>query len=438
MNVLLGSTIAIPSSVYDTTKIKEALTYDIPPRHRNDPGDIIFNYFTRGEYLHIPFGRKDLIPEGATIVDKTCSYYLEDFPDFSDEFTLRESQSEIASRSPGSYVINAPPAFGKTFTTLALLANWKQKALIIVHTRFLRDQWIEEARKCLGFTPSVIGGGKFDYDKAVTVATIQTLKKHAVSLRSKFGVVVVDETHRAHADIFQSALNKLAPRYRVGVTATLNRKDRREFLVTDAISRDIIKVDSRENSMPLKAYFFPLGHKFELGKGWAHSVNKLYDDEEFNIGVIMAAKALLDKGHKVLVLGDRVEALTRWNDELKYYNYKSELVVGNTTDEIRQAAIENVNNGTYDIIVGAIKIFSEGVSINSLSGLVLAHPINNKYLLEQVINRITRLREGKLNPVVIDFKLGGSLGYSQFKQRLKDYKALGASPKVLTWSVYEE
>mgnify|MGYP001087100468 CR=1 FL=1 len=70
-----------------------------------------------------------------------------------------------------------------------------------------------------------------------------------------------------------------------------------------------------------------------------------------------------------------------------------------------------------------MKIFCVGISINTLSCLILGAPINNDPLLTQVVGRVTRKLEDengnslKLPPVVVDIKLKGTTGKNQAAAR---------------------
>ena len=77
-------------------------------------------------------------------------------------------------------VIVAPPGSGKTVLGLAIIAEKKQPALIIVHRKQLADQWIDRIESFLKIPKTDIGkitGGKVHAGKSVTVAMIQSLTK---------------------------------------------------------------------------------------------------------------------------------------------------------------------------------------------------------------------------------------------------------------------
>ena len=70
-------------------------------------------------------------------------------------------------------------------------------------------------------------------------------------------------------------------------------------------------------------------------------------------------------------------------------------------------------------------IFSEGISVDCLSCLILGTPINNEPLLTQLIGRVIRLYEGKPQPVIVDIHLEGRTARKQAGARMGYYMKQG-------------
>ena len=101
------------------------------------------------------------------------------------------------------------------------------------------------------------------------------------------------------------------------------------------------------------------------------------------------------------------------------------LVTGETDFDQRQAIKEQLLRREKMSIAGSRQIFSEGISINSLSCVILAIPMNNDSLLEQVIGRIQRQHPDKLNPLVVDLQFAGWGDKRQNRNRLGLYLRKG-------------
>ena len=76
-------------------------------------------------------------------------------------------------------------------------------------------------------------------------------------------------------------------------------------------------------------------------------------------------------------------------------------MTGEVPHEEREALIDEINYGNKEILFGTQAIFSEGISVNSLSVLILGTPINNEPLLTQLIGRVIREKDGKRDPVIV-------------------------------------
>ena len=82
-------------------------------------------------------------------------------------------------------------------------------------------------------------------------------------------------------------------------------------------------------------------------------------------------------------------------------------------------------SSTKEILFGTQAIFSEGISVNALSVLILGTPINNEPLLTQLVGRVIREQEGKQTPVVVDIHLKGNTARKQASNRMGFYMKQG-------------
>ena len=392
--------------------IKERLTYRIPGRTPNDAPVIIRNMgiFKKG-IITMPIGRLDLIPANYDIIDKRIIAPAK-FPAFAG--TLRSSQQEIFDEIEDNAMINAFVSFGKTFTALAIAAKLGQKTLVVTHTIPLRTQWVREVEKVYGFTPGIIGTGKFETDTPIVIGNIQTLYKKMELIYKTFGLVLLDEMHHCSANTFSRVIDRSAARYKIGLSGTLKRKDGKDVVFKDYFGHKIFKP-------PAENYIEPVIHLHKANTllpdgnlDWALRVNKVAYDPEYQKYIAAMAAYYAAKGHKVLVVADRVEFLTTCA-ELVGSNAIS--VTGADSHEDREDLIDLIRSGKKEILFGTQSIFCEGISVNELSCLILATPTNNMPLLTQLIGRIIRKLDGKQQPVVCDIKLLGNTARKQATAR---------------------
>ena len=121
-------------------------------------------------------------------------------------------------------------------------------------------------------------------------------------------------------------------------------------------------------------------------------------------------------------MADRVEFLNKIKD---YIGSSCILITGETDYDERKALIEQVEAGEKMCVAGSRQIFSEGISINRLSCVILAVPTSNPISLEQIIGRIMRMHPEKLDPVVLDLNFSSGAERRQNGARLAFYASKG-------------
>ena len=144
------------------------------------------------------------------------------------------------------------------------------------------------------------------------------------------------------------------------------------------------------------------------------------------VGVLAASYAA--KGHKVLVVSDRVDFLKQVN---RLVGKNSICVTGDVPHTERPALIKQIFGEGKDILFGTQSIFSEGISLDCLSCIILATPINNEPLLTQLIGRVIRKYENKPQPVVVDIHLVGKTATRQANARMGYYMKQGYEVKTI-------
>ena len=289
-------------------ELNKALTYTIPSYNPKDPPIVIKNMARiKTNLVSIPVGRTDLIPEGYEIVDKREQVPVE-LPDF--KFDLRESQKEVYDAIEDNAIINAWVSWGKTFTGLAIAGKLGQKTLVVTHTVPLRNQWAKEVEKVYGFKPSIIGSGSMDLSGPVVIGNTQTLYRNIPAIRHAFGTVILDEMHHVSSPTFSKIIDSNYARYKIGLSGTIERKDGKHVVFRDYFGHNVYK-PPKENFMTPTVHVLRSEVRFMDGASipWANRVTKLANDNEYRHTVAMAAAAYAAKGHKVLVVSDRVHFL---------------------------------------------------------------------------------------------------------------------------------
>ena len=408
-------------------QIDKELTYTIPSHNPTDPPQVIKNMgIIRNGLVSLPIGRTDLIPDHYEIVDKRIEKPVE-FPEF--KFELRESQKAVYDEIKDNSIINAWVSWGKTFTGLAIAGKLGQKTLVVTHTVPLRNQWAKEVKKVYGIEPGIIGSGRFELDAPIVIGNTQTLYRNVDKIRKEFGTIILDEMHHVSSPTFSKILDTNYCRYKIGLSGTIERKDGKHVVFRDYFGNTLFK-PPKENYMTPTVHIVPSEIRFMDGARipWANRVTKLATDEEYQHTISMLAAAYAARGHKVLVVSDRVSFLKRCAE---LTGDKAICVTGEVEHEDREKLVDQILYGDAQVLYGTQAIFSEGISVDNLSCLILGTPVNNEPLLTQLVGRVIRKKEGKIDPVIIDIHLKGNTARKQASNRVGFYMKQGWNMKYL-------
>ena len=407
--------------------LSKELTYTIPSYNPTDPPLVIKNMARiKTGLVSIPVGRTDLIPQDYEVVDKR-EVIKADFPEF--KFDLRDSQKAVYDELNDNAIINAWVSWGKTFTGLAIAGKLGLKTLVVTHTVPLRNQWAKEVEKVYGFKPSIIGSGSFDTSGPVVIGNTQTLYRNISEIRHIFGTVILDEMHHVSSPTFSKIIDTNYARYKIGLSGTIERKDGKHVVFRDYFGHNIFK-PPKENFMAPSVHILHSEIRFMDGAKipWANRVTALGNNEEYRHTVALTAAAYAAKGHKVLVVSDRVHFLKACAE---LAGEDAICVTGEVSHEDREKYMSEIRNGKKKILFGTQAIFSEGISLNNLSCLILGTPINNEPLLTQLIGRVIRKEENKRDPVIVDIHLKGNTARKQASNRMGHYMKQGYAIKQL-------
>jgi superfamily II DNA or RNA helicase len=408
-------------------QIDDELTYAIPTHNPLDPPQMIKNMgLIRNGLISMPIGRMDLIPDHYEIVDKRIEKPVE-FPEF--KFDLRPSQKAVYDEIEDNAIVNAWVSWGKTFTGLAIAGKLGQKTLVVTHTVSLRNQWAKEVKKVYGIEPGIIGSGQFNLDAPIVIGNTQTLYRNIDKIRKEFGTIILDEMHHVSSPTFSKILDTNYCRYKIGLSGTIERKDGKHVVFRDYFGSKLFK-PPKENYMTPSIHLVHSEIRFMDGAKipWANRVTKLANDEEYRHTISMLAAGYAAKGHKVLVVSDRVGFLKTCAE---LTGEKAVCVTGEVSHEEREKLVDRILYGDANVLYGTQAIFSEGISVDNLSCLILGTPVNNEPLLTQLVGRVIRKKEGKIDPVVVDIHLRGKTAQRQASNRVGFYMKQDWSMKYL-------
>jgi superfamily II DNA or RNA helicase len=325
--------------------------------------------------------------------------------------TLRDYQRRAFERMTrhDCGVLVSPCGSGKTALGMAIIAHWRQPALILVHSKDLLNQTIAAVRQWLGVEPGTIGGGKVDI-KPVTVGMVQTLNKRpelVEELAGQFGLVLLDECHHAAASTFMGLLQRFPANFRYGLTATPKRADGLGSFMTSVIGQIRHEIANDElkaaNVLVVPAVeFIKTNFHYEYDDDFTDMITALVRDTDRNELIYSVIRQLLNDGRRVIALTGRVEHAEEFYRIFeKVRPGIAALAVGKMKKKERAASIQRITNGDARILF-ATSLADEGLDAPRLDALVLMSPSRSERQTIQRAGRIMRSVDGKRQPVICD------------------------------------
>jgi len=329
--------------------------------------------------------------------------------DLNFQGTLRDYQeqavAEVLRRHFG--VLEAATGSGKTVMALAVIAERRQPTLILVHNKELLHQWAERIRSFLGIEPGLIGDGKYDV-QPVTVAIVNTARKHLEELPQYFGHIVVDEAHRTPATMFTETVQAFDSKYMLGLSATPYRRDGLTKLIYITLGDQAHRVDPdllKANGAVLSPEVIrrETAFRYHYQDDYPRMISNLTQDQDRNRQIAAdVIRQVRSRTGTALVVSDRVAHCEALEQLISAAGSKVQVLTGSASKAEREAIVQAVQAGKADVLISTVQLLGEGFDCSGLSSLFLATPIKFKGRLLQVIGRILRPQDGK-RPVVYDY-----------------------------------
>ncbi len=377
-----------------------------------------------------------------SLTDKRRRLPEVDFPLKGQLYEYQQSALLIAEKKEMGVIVAAPGS-GKTIIGLALIAQKKQPALIIVHRRQLFDQWLQRIQFFLGipkFRIGKIAKGQIDIGEHVTIAMIQSLDTGEVisKIEKSFGTIIIDECHHVAADSYKGILRRLYTYYIYGLTATPVRKNKDEKLVFAQIGEIIHEVSipksSRIKGMSISIVDTDLKVPFDAGTDDFETLSSiLIHDTARNSLIADDIRKEINNGRSIIVLTERKDHIEILNQFLKH-ECETIVLSGNDAELSRKAKIRQVEEGRFQVLITTGQLMGEGLDIDKLDCLFIVYPCSFEGKLIQYIGRIERSENA---PTLYDYRdLHIPYLEKMFQKRNKYYNKLLKGGKIGTHEEY--
>jgi superfamily II DNA or RNA helicase len=325
-------------------------------------------------------------------------------------------------------ILEVPCGRGKTVLALKIISILKKKTLILVHKEFLMNQWIERIEEFLDPSTRVgkIQANVCDIeDKDIVIGMIQTMynKEFPQEVYANFGLTIIDEVHRIGSEEFSRTLLKTISPYMLGISATVERKDKLTKLLYMFIGPKIYS-EQRKNeevvcvrSIEFKSndpLFNEVEYDYRGQTKYSTMISKLCENGHRSDFIVRVIGDLLQENPdgQIMVLAHNKNLLKYIHDKIVHLQLDS---VGYYIGGMKQKALQETE--TKKIVIATYAMAAEALDIKTLSRLVMATP---KTDITQSVGRILRMKHE--NPVIVDIVDGHDCFQNQWKQRKRFYK----------------
>lgn len=445
----------------DYEKVKADLTFP-NPQYENVKRFSKYSYTTVPPYIsyyrvsstgvEVPIGYNEVETEQVKDFRRLISMEPPEF-----KLTLREDQESAVKAyllhntpfASASGMVQMPTGKGKSIVGLCLAYKLKQKTLIIVHKTDLVKGWMADAKLSFGdeLKCGLIGNGKKQVGDFITIATIQTLNKLPADklnkLYNEFGFVIIDECHHVPANTY-NIVNNFCSRFKLGLTATPERKDGLSRLMTlflgdfcfkcenksgdsDILPVDVIVKKSKAFCDPICSVFTkPSGAKsYVLKDLYAPESYKLADDEIRLSSIPFSSRpkvsylevedfVVKQKAYMDMVINDIVAEVKqkhscivffRQKDHCSLYYYRLikllpeslvQIYNGNCTNKQLSECLSRAESKEALVTLTTFSKSTEGTNVRAWEVEFLVGSTNDGKSAEQAVGRIRRTKSGKM------------------------------------------
>lgn len=306
----------------------------------------------------------------------------------------------------------AETGFGKTVCGTNIIARVGLTTCVLIPKGDL--DWKPELLKHTNIPESKIsewrGQTLPDPEAWVVVASLQSVYRdghYPQEVYNRFGFLVADEVHRLGAPEFSAALRKFPAMFRLGLSATPDRRDGKMDLIHAHMGwTHVVGANAAE----------PPDY-FVIRSDWVEPFGKdgkrvRYDPKRTNWakrslmkdfirnGKIAAACLRAHKaGRRTIIFIEQIEHGETLEKALRAMGVPAYAIVQYNGKSSKDDAARAKAAPPGIVIIATYKFTAEGTNIPALDTAVIAHPI---YDARQAVGRILRKLDDKLTPVVLD------------------------------------
>jgi superfamily II DNA or RNA helicase len=368
---------------------------------------------------------------------------------------LRPNQQEVADsliQGDGWGQLCAAPRFGKTITMAYLTCHWQQKTLFLCHQQDLSEQIYTSFVKFTNLLDA-----EFYYEKPIVgiVSKWDDLEKFDVAImtyqkfvsgknademlekyRDAFGVVWIDEVHKATATCYSNVVSAFNAAKKHGVSGTIERKNKMHVINEYVIGP--VVVEGKSVQLPSTVQIVKTGVTVPYKPGklfFTYSLNYLTQHEGRNQLILSYMEAYARAGHFIVAATDRSDHCELLAQKMRERGitaqaFHSKLFPKTKSgDKKREQTLQDCRDGTTQILI-AQRSMLLGVDVPRWTAFFCTTPSANAPNFYQEICRVRTPFEGKPHAYMVDFVDSHHILEACYKTRHKVYVREGIEIKT--------
>lgn len=326
-------------------------------------------------------------------------------------------------------IIEAPPRTGKTVLGVYLTCKLKVKTVIVAHEIRLLEQFyetfqtmtnVQELRdrtgnQIVGLVKDIRQMSNLDVALVTYQKFIRDHEKIEKYLNPNFSFIIIDEVHQGNADAYSRFINSTWAKYKLGLSATLRRKDHRQFIMRDIVGPIVAR--SKRRALLPDIQIIETEVKPDNGydyRTWMGALNWLCLNKKRQELIVDEVFKDLKDGHSVIIIPCTLiehikDTVKRINQKAIREGYNKNLAIEyhgeESNEKSRDKIFKRVESGNPTVLVAQIRMIRQGVNMEKPTMLYSVVPTSGEKtegapMFEQLATRVCTPAEGKKKPVV--------------------------------------
>ena len=309
--------------------------------------------------------------------------------------------------------------FGKTIFALYLASKIGKKTIVLCHRKIIMDQWKASANKvCPGATVGILDAKLLKKNANTTfpdilICNVLNIPKYDASIFADYGLVLCDEIHTMCTQQYSKGLTKLFPEYIIGLSATPERSDGMDQMITLYVGPHMIvrKMHRQFNVYKLPTNITIVGKRQADGSlDWNSVLQEQADDPVRNKLIVNCCKFFSNR--TILILVKRKDHALTLQKLCKQQGLDVDVFFGSAT----------VVNYDCQILIATYSKGGVGFDHPKLDMLITGADVEENFM--QYLGRI--FRRDDTTPIYIDLIDDNKVIKGHSQTRLKICKEIGA------------